>query len=260
MDQKEKIKYLIPLVELCKNYLFRSEAKEELDYLESRVDRKHFDLFNFGFFPKSKSSFLNFIDEYGTLIKEDPIKVLLELQIIYESERNGKLSPFFKYHSVIIPFYDPYGKPIALVGRTLLSDDKQKELKVSKYKNTKFEKRKYLYGLNYSYRNIINKNKAIIVEGQFDFISGYLNGFNNICALGSAKFTPENIAMLKRYTNNFAVLLDNDAAGDCGYEKMRTIAPKYGVNLTRLFIPDNYKDLDLYIKDNKDYGVKLEEI
>lgn len=257
MHPKEKSNYLASFIQLSKKYLFKPEAKNELDYLLTRIDEKHLDFFSFGYSPKGES-FFNFVDEYGSIIKQDPIKILEELNLIYVKDKK-RFSPFFKNHNLLIPFYNAFGNPIAIVGRTLLSDEEQKTLKVSKYKNTKFEKRKHVFGLNFSYKEIINKNKVIIVEGQFDCITSYINGIKNIAAISGAKFTPENVANLLRYTNNFCVALDNDSAGECGLKKITTMASKYNINLTRLIIPQGYKDIDSYIKENEYFSFELVE-
>src|SRR5690606_26630207 len=107
-----------------------------------------------------------------------------------------------------------------------------KNKEISKYKHISFNKRRHLYGLNFSYKNIIKKDYAIVVEGQFDFISGFVNNIDNIVALGGSKFSFEHVALLKRFTNNFYVLLDNDEAGKNGIESIKKNASKYGLNIS----------------------------
>ena len=192
------------------------------------------------------SHFVSFF--FSKISKQDPFPLLEELNIIYESKVYKKANCFFKDHPILIPYYDVYNNPISIVGRAILPEEKQKELKISKYKHLPFDKGKHLYGLNYSYRNIIKKDYLIAVEGQFDFIAGYLNGLDNIVCVAGSKFTYDHICLLKRFTNNFHILLDNDEAGDEGWDKINKNKTKFNLNLKRLSLPAEYKDLDLYIK------------
>ena len=52
-----------------------------------------------------------------------------------------------------MPFCDPDGKPVGLVGRTLLEEEERKTKKISKYKNTleliDFKKGNLLFGLSW---------------------------------------------------------------------------------------------------------------
>jgi DNA primase len=172
------------------------------------------------------------------------------------TEKFAKISTFFKQHHLLIPFYDVYGNPISLSGRTLLSDKKQKELKISKYKHLPFIKRFHLFGLNLAYKEIVKKDKVIIVEGQFDAISCYIHGIKNVVALCGSKLTFEQIVLLKRFTNNFDLLLDNDEAGEGGFEKANKNSEKLNIHVNKISIPSEYKDIDLCLKD----GIPPEEI
>jgi len=106
---------------------------------------------------------------------------------------------------------------------------------------------KLTFGLNYSYNEILNKDAAVIVEGQFDFYSAYISGIKNCVALCGSKMTFEQVALLKRFTNNFYILLDNDEAGVEGIEKLKKQSKKYGINITSLSLPAG-KDIDDFAK------------
>ena len=255
MDQKLKSKYLSIAIKLLSNNLLENKGSKEYNYLVDRVSEDKFTNFSFGLFPSSNSAITNFIDEFAFLTKEDPLPILHQLNLVYETKIYKNIHIFFKDHPILIPFHDVYGNPVSIVGRTILSEDKQKELKISKYKHLPFEKGKHLYGLNYTYRNIIKKDHIVAVEGQFDFIAGYTNGIDNIVCVAGSKFTFDHICLLKRFTNNFYVLLDNDEAGNDGWEKINKHKTKFNLNVKRLSIPEQYKDLDLYIKDGNTLNI-----
>lgn len=242
MEQKNKQKYLRIISEIANSWLYKLEASRELSYLKTRVPEKYINDFMFGFIPQNGSSFIDFMDEFGIITKDDPKKIFEELGLLYKYYK--KTRTFFYNHSLLLPFFDVYGNVISIAGRTLSSDKK-----ISKYKHIPFEKRYHLFGLNRTYKNIVRQNKAIIVEGQMDCISSIISGLNNTVALCGSKLTFEQIALLKRYTTNFYMLLDNDEAGISGVEKAKKQANKYGFNIVKLNIHDS-NDIDDYCRVN----------
>ncbi len=247
MDRKDKAKLLDTFTELSTDWLYRSVAKKELSYLESRFPKENIKKYRFGYFPDSSDEFDSFVDEFGKVTKLDPIETLASVGLVYVSKINKKVRPFYQYHTLLIPFFNVYGKIISFAARSLLSQEKQDELKIGKYKYLPYSKRNHLFGLNYTYENILRKNEAIITEGQFDFYSAYLKGVDNIISCGCAKLTFEQIALLKRFTNNFIIIFDNDDAGKEGCIKAKRDASLYKFSARCLALPTEYNDLDNYV-------------
>jgi DNA primase len=193
-------------------------------YLQERIPPSTIDKFDFGYFPsKQYSNVLNSI----------------------VGENNIQLHD----HNLIMPYRDVYGNIVAIVGRTILTDKERNLINIPKYKNTEFKKRNHLFGLNISKDFIIKNNLAFIVEGQFDCISAFEKGLNNIVAIGSANLTQEQFFLLFRYTNNIVLMLDDDEAGRKGEEKIIKTYSKYA-NIRRAKLPKGYKDIDEFLKDN----------
>ena len=149
-----------------------------------------------------------------------------------------------------MPFKDPYGKIVGLVGRTLLSSDEMKQQNIPKYKNSKeskkFKKGNLLFGLYENKQTILSTDSVYVVEGQFDVIKAWEIGFRNVVALGNNNMTSYQLSVISRYTNNIFLLLDNDEAGQKGRKR---IIKKYGhlANIRNFYIPEDYKDIDEYI-------------
>ena len=251
MTPKEKSNYLKAFIELGIIWLKKPEASVEFDYLSKRVPN-NFESFQFCYFPSYYDSMINFIDELSLIIKADPIPILEELGIIYITEKYNKIVSFFKNNTALIPFFDVYGNVKSISGRSLLPEEELKQRGLSKYKHLPFIKRNQLFGLNLSYIEILKKDKAVIVEGQIDFISTYINGVKNSTALCGSKFTFEQIMLLKRFTNNFYLLLDNDEAGSDGFEKLNKSKAKYELNVFKLELPKEYHDVDDFVKNGND--------
>lgn len=220
------------------------EAESARSYLESRVNGEAEEKFHFGYFPSS-NTFNLLSDIVGLdLLKEEQLAHTRQ-----SSTSNQKIFSYFEDHPLVMPYRDAYGNVVAMVGRSLLSDEERKEKRLSKYKNTVFNKGNHLFGLFEAKEAILQSGFAYIVEGQFDVIKAHERGLKNIVALGNSNMSPYQVALLSRYTDTFFVVLDNDDAGEKGRKK---IEEKYGdkVSVINLFLPDGYKDIDEYLKQN----------
>lgn len=243
------------IVESCRHLLNHFPgAQDTATYLDSRLSKESRDKFQFGYFPDiyNLSALTNIIGE----------EKLRKTKLLYSRDMEDALCLrrinfcFFENHPLIIPFRDPYGKVVALVGRSLLSDKEMKEKKISKYKNTVFKKRNYLYGLYENKQHILDKNCVYIVEGQFDVIKAAEKGFRNIVALGSANMSPYQFSVISRYTDNIFLLLDNDEAGQKG---RKSAINKFGklANIQNFYLPEDFKDIDEYLTKSQDESISF---
>jgi len=192
---------------LFNNHLIAEEAKE---YLGTRLFNST-NGFSFGYFPNNEH--INLLTQY---IDE---QMLCDLGLMYKKFVNdGGISYLTNFctlsdHNLIMPYCNLNGDIIALVGRSLLPDEVREHKNIPKYKNTKFHKSLNLFGLNKAKKHILEKECAIIVEGQFDCITCHNAGFKNVVALGGISLTKFQLYLLLRYTKTIYLLLDNDAAG-----------------------------------------------
>jgi len=263
----------LEIVSLCRNLLENHpELEEYRSYLNNRLSHKAQERFQFGYFPDTNNlhKLTNFIDKKDLIkanllyenefIEYDEISDYLDSEDI---ERTGALSrsnytktkkvknktytSVLEYQNLIMPYKNVYGDIVAIVGRTILEN--YQELQTSKYKNTKFDKTKHLFGLYEAKEAIIKQNYAIIVEGQFDCISANDHDILNVAAVGSSNITFDQISLLSRYTKNIKILFDNDVAGNTGYERAKEKYSKY-VNIEKITLPQEYKDLDEFLQYN----------
>lgn len=255
MNEKDLSKEIIRHSELfadvmsaCQTLLKHSKQAEPFrNYLNNRIPLKIQKEFNFGYFPPNE-----FINELFDLISID---VLKELNLVYDKKASDidVMSDvpvsIFNNHNLIMPYKNLYGDIVSIVGRTLLDKDQQKELRVSKYKNTKFQKRLHLYALYKAKHEIIKQNCVILVEGQFDCIACHRFGFRNVVAVGSANLSKFQFYLIKRYTDNIYLLFDNDKAGQLGANKA---IKRYSDSafIKNIILPNKYKDVDEYLCSN----------
>jgi DNA primase len=249
---RERSAMFAEVLQACRTLLIHNPlASESRDYLDSRIATFYQDRFQFGYFPNNEN-----LQKLINMVGEEKLK---SLDLIYDKYVNDAdcmvtvKQSILSSHNLIMPYKDVYGNIVALVGRTLLSKEEQKEKNISKYKNSQFHKSLHMFGLYNSKRSIISNNCVLLVEGQFDCISCHVHGFHNVVALGGVAFSKYQFALLSRYTNNIKLLLDNDSPGLNAANK---IIERYSsfANIKKIQLPSCYKDVDEYLLKSNDYG------
>lgn len=143
------------------------------------------------------------------LAQKYSIELLLEAGLIKQNEARDSTYDAFRGR-VMIPIRDRMGRVIGFGGRVL--DGSQ-----PKYLNTAesplFHKSHVIYGLDMAYQAIRDSNKVVVVEGYMDVIAAHQFGFANVVACMGTALTPEQLQQLQRYTSNYVLALDADAAG-----------------------------------------------
>jgi DNA primase len=113
---------------------------------------------------------------------------------------------------VIFPILSQTGKPIAFGARTL-----KKDTKTAKYFNSPetalYNKSRVLYGLYQARATIVKDDNCYLVEGYTDVISLHQAGIKNAVASAGTSLTPDQVRLIKRYTQNITILYDGDPAG-----------------------------------------------
>lgn len=238
------------VMSVCSTLLrYAPEAKAAREYLDTRVPTYNVAGFVLGYFPENKHLHL-LIDAVG----KDSLQ---NLGLVYDKYTHDtgisvqKPHSIFTNHNIVMLYKNVYGDIIGMVGRTLLTKEEQKNHKISKYKNSSLPKALNLFGMYNAKRYIVAKDSVIIVEGQFDCITCHRYGFRNVVALGGATFSKFHFYLLKRYTNNIYLMLDNDDAGQRERDK---IMVRYGkdANIKPIVLDSRYKDIDEYLTSNSD--------
>ncbi|MDD4290131.1 MAG: DNA primase [Patescibacteria group bacterium] len=191
-----------------KNLLESENAKIARDYLENRgVTREAIDMFNLGYSEDSWDSLLKFLKS----------KAYSELEIettglILKSQKGG-FSFYDRFRNrLMFPINNIFGETVGFTARILLKDDNQ-----GKYVNSPqseiFDKGSVLYNMDLAKLDIKNKNYTILVEGNIDAISTYMYGTKNVVATSGTALTPQQVKILKRYSENLIIAYDGDSAG-----------------------------------------------
>lgn len=134
---------------------------------------------------------------------------LAAVGLIKERDTGGWYDAF--RDRLIFPIRDVRGRVIGFGGRALADDQ------VPKYLNSPqtelFDKSKTLYALDLAKEEIRRQERALIVEGYMDAIAAHQAGLRNVVASLGTALTPDQIRLLKRFTQNLTLALDADAAG-----------------------------------------------
>lgn len=218
-------------------------GKEALQYLESRkINTKIMQTFQLGYAPQSWDSLINYFSKKN--IGSDK---LFSAGLVVKSEKGGYYDRF--RNRLMFTIKDVRGNIVGFSGRSL-----DKNAKIAKYVNTPetaiYHKRENLYGLDITKEAIRKNNNAYIVEGEFDLITPYQNGIDNIVAIKGSALTPDQLTVLKRLTNKITLALDADSAGIEAMKRGIFEAEKkefevHIVNFTKGKDPDESASLDL---------------
>jgi len=197
-----------------------------------------------GYSPDSWDSLSSFLAARPLSGKKYLSAEILEAGLVVKKE--GTTNRYYDRFRdrIMFPVYDVAGNPIAYSARInpeIVND------KVGKYINSPqgpiYDKSRVLFGLDKAKSYIKSKDLAIVVEGQMDVITCHQFGFKNAVASSGTALTTEQVALLKRYTNNIALCFDADAAGQLAADRGIKEAMAAEMNIRVIIIP-NGKDPD----------------
>ncbi len=138
---------------------------------------------------------------------------------------------------VMFPIHNIAGRVIAFGGRTL-KDDK----KTAKYLNSPeseiYHKSRVLYGIYQAKREITKLDKCFLVEGYTDVLSLHQAGIENVVASSGTALTPDQIRLVKRFSNNITIIYDGDEAGIKASLRGIDLVLEEGVNVKVLLLPE----------------------
>ena len=235
------------VVRACQHLLLTSpKAQGARKYLDSRLSRANQMLWQMGFFPPDES-----IEELISVVDKE---TLASLTLYYPRFLAGGSAPHghFSEHNLVMPFHNVYGDVVAILGRSLLSEDDRREAGIQKYKYTAgCQKDLYVYGLDKAKSSIIEKNFVIGVEGQFDCIALHDKGIRNAVAFGWANVSKYQMFQILRYTNNIILMFDNDEAGQKAKTRVKDRF-KGDANIKLISPPEGFKDIEEFFRRSND--------
>ncbi len=210
LEEQEEGERLRSLLEEAVIYfhhnLINTEAgKIAQAYLDRRgISRETAENFGLGYAPKTWEAALQHFQSKGYTNTE-----ILDAGLVTEKEEGGMYDRF--RHRLMIPIRNHNGKMAGFGARVLNPEDVPKYLNSPQTKT--FDKSRLLYGLDNARKVIRELDQAVIVEGYMGVIGPYQHGYRNIVAQMGTALTEYQLGILKKYTGNFILALDSDAAG-----------------------------------------------
>jgi len=190
-----------------RNLLKSPDASPARDYLKSRgITGDIARSWQLGYAPDSWDALLDFLRDRKFSVEE-----ISQSGLASSKDEGGDLYSRFRGR-VMFPIHNDYGEVVAFSGRVL-----DPNAKTAKYVNSPetplFTKGKVLYGLNKTKRDLIEKNAAIVCEGQLDLISAYEAGVRHVIAPQGTAFTSDQARLLRRFVETVLLCFDSDNAG-----------------------------------------------
>jgi DNA primase len=145
--------------------------------------------------------------------------LLIAADLVRTSEQ-GQLYDTFR-DRLMFPIRDVTRRVIGFGGRTLVGAD-------AKYLNTRqnalFDKGRSLYGLDLARDAIVQRGRAVVVEGYTDCIAAQQAGFTETVATLGTALTEAHVDVLRRYTDLVVLLFDSDDAGEAAADRAIRVA------------------------------------
>src|SRR3990167_2676848 len=248
-EEKEEIYKVNFVASDFYHYLLTKHALGETarDYLKKRgIGEDLIEKFKLGFAPDLPSALFNFLTK-----KKNYQQTLLEKAGLVVG-RGGNYFDRFRAR-IMFPIGDHYGNTIAFSGRVLKSSGD-----IAKYINSPdtlvYKKGQTVYGLSVTKEKVKKSGFVVVVEGEFDLLSSYKAGIENIVAIKGSALTPQQAELLSRFTSKVALALDSDFAGDQAARRGIDVLKKSGAEVKVIDL-EKYKDPDEFaMEDPEGWG------
>jgi len=236
--QQKQFGVLYDLNEAAKEFFVRSlrESDEAREYLKGRGLRPEtIEQFEVGFAPEGLETLILHLLQ-SKYAAQDIERAGLNVKGV----RGGYADRF--RGRIMFPLFNHFGKTVGFSGRVLPRLD---DGRAGKYVNSPetpiFNKSRMLYGYHLSKHAIKEKEEAVVVEGQMDFLMCYQDGVKNVIATSGTALTADHLAALKRTSKSLVFFLDRDEAGEKAAERGIELASANDFS-TRVVVLDEYKD------------------
>jgi len=222
------------------DYLFNTEEGRDvgLSYLKHRGFREDIiQKFQLGFNPESRDAFAT-----AALAAQYNIELLQKSGLVVVRDER----PMDNYRGrIIFPIHNQSGKVLGFGARVLKTTDKAPKY-INTPENEIYVKSKLLYGSYFARLAIDKADECLLVEGYTDVVSLHQAGIENVVASGGTSLTPDQLRLIKKYTNNLTIIYDGDGAGVKAALRGLDLALEESLNVKLVLIPDK-EDPDSYV-------------
>lgn len=218
-------------------------SKHAKGYIAKRgISAESLELFGMGFAPEKWDALINHMRS-----KNVSLDLLEKAGLIIPKENGGYYDRF--RNRIIFPIQDLKSRCIGFGARLFMESDKSGAKYMNSPETPVYVKGRNLYGLNFAKDAIREKDSVVIVEGYLDFIIPYQYGIKNLVASCGTALTSDQVALLKRYTNNAVIVYDADNAGQMATLRSLDIFIEETMDVRIVSLPKGL-DPDLFVRKN----------
>ncbi len=220
--------------------LFKSEEGQDiaLTYLKERGFREEIiHKFQLGYNDESRDGFTK-----AALDAQYNIEYLQKTGLV--AVRDGQNYDNYRGR-IIFPIHNQSGKILGFGARIIKNNDKAPKY-INSPENEIYVKSKILYGSYFARQAIDKADECLLVEGYTDVVSLHQAGIENVVASGGTSLTPDQLRLIKKYTNNLTIIYDGDSAGIKAALRGLDLALEESLNVKLVLIPDK-EDPDSYV-------------
>ncbi len=209
-----------------------------LSYLKQRGFREEIiHKFQLGYNPEARDGFTK-----AALASQYNIDYLQKSGLVNVREGNS----YDNYRGrIIFPIHNQSGKVLGFGARIIKNNDKAPKY-INTPENEIYVKSKLLYGSYFARLAIDKADECLLVEGYTDVVSLHQAGIENVVASGGTSLTPDQLRLIKKYTNNLTIIYDGDNAGIKAALRGLDLALEESLNVKLVLIPDK-EDPDSYV-------------
>jgi len=234
--------------------LWKGMGKDKImQYLHERgLTDESIQKFRLGYAPNGWDNIIKFLTGRGFTIQEIAQTGLLVEKTADSNQNTANSNKNFydRFRDrIMFPISDNMGNVIGYSARVAPGGDETQAKYVNTPETVVYHKSKVLYGLSHAKQDIKNKNYVLLVEGNMDVIASSQAGLGNVVAVSGTALTPDQISMLKRYTDNVAMLFDMDSAGQQAAEKSANLCFEKEMNVKVVALNDGKDAADVVQKD-----------
>ncbi|MDD2537523.1 MAG: DNA primase [Candidatus Absconditabacteria bacterium] len=235
-DEKEKMKRMHKLAQ----QFFVDSLEKSPEAMQYLTENRKLDItiikeFGVGYASDKHYELLSYLRNKG-FNDEDMVQASLA-----KKNLSGDVYAFFR-NRITFPIYDLMKNVVGFSARVINPEDQPKYLNSTEHKA--FEKSKILYGLSHAKPYINKFQKLIVVEGQMDVIALARIDFPIGVATSGTALSEEHIKIVKRHTENFYFLFDNDKAGQQASFRALKLCYNQDIFPKIISLPEGCKDID----------------
>ena len=147
---------------------------------------------------------------------------------------------------LVIPIRDERSQPLAFTARTVRADEQRKY--INSPETPSYIKGRVIFGLDLARDEITRRGHAVLMEGQFDVITGHQFGVTNAVASSGTALTDDQVRLLKRFTDELLLVFDADRAGRAAAFKVVELASAHQMRIRVATVPPPAKDPDEFLR------------